>query len=62
MKALNEIKNELNTDCLELILLDLGNQVSIIEFVKEFKSKYNRLDVLLNNGGIMSLPTRKETP
>ena len=42
--------------------LDLGDLESVVNFAKEFRSKYNRLDVLLCNGGIMNLPTRKTTP
>ena len=60
MKALIEIREKLNLDkdMLELMLIDLADQESIVKFVKEFKSKYDRLDVLLNNGGIMALPKR----
>ena len=32
--------------------LDLADFESVIKFVKAFTSKYQRLDVLLNNAGI----------
>ncbi|HSH20770.1 MAG TPA: oxidoreductase [Draconibacterium sp.] len=36
--------------------LDLMDFASIRSFVESFKKKYNRLDVLLNNAGIMTTP------
>mmetsp|Transcript_55103 Transcript_55103/g.76420 ORF Transcript_55103/g.76420 Transcript_55103/m.76420 type:complete len:86 (+) Transcript_55103:89-346(+) len=37
---------------LHFIKLDLSDLDSVREFVKEFKSKFNRLDILINNAGI----------
>jgi len=34
--------------------LDLNDLNSVREFAKEFTSKYDRLDILLNNAGIMA--------
>jgi NAD(P)-dependent dehydrogenase (short-subunit alcohol dehydrogenase family) len=45
----------------EFMSLDLGDQASIKTFVKEFDSKYKRLDLLINNAGIMMPPERTET-
>lgn len=36
--------------------LDLSDLSSVRLFVNEFKSKYNRLDLLINNAGIMHVP------
>ena len=36
--------------------LDLGDFASIKRFAEDFKKRYNRLDVLLNNDGIMISP------
>ncbi len=41
---------------IEVMQLDLQDFDSIKNFAKEFKAKYNRLDVLLNNAGIMMTP------
>jgi len=41
---------------LELMELDLASLKSIHSFAKTYKSKYDRLDVLLNNGGVMGRP------
>lgn len=41
--------------------LDLSSFQSIKDFVKEFESKYPSLDVLVNNAGIMGVPTRETT-
>jgi protochlorophyllide reductase len=45
----------------DLMQLDVGNLASVREFVDTFKAKYDRLDVLLNNAGVMAIP-RQETP
>ena len=37
----------------DLILCDLSSQESIRKFVSEFKSKYQKLHVLINNAGVM---------
>ena len=39
-----------------ILQLDLMDFASIKEFAESFKKKYNRLDVLLNNAGIMTTP------
>jgi len=37
----------------DLFLCDLSSQESIRKFVSEFKSKYQKLHVLINNAGVM---------
>ena len=46
---------------LDLMKLDVGNLASVREFVETFKAKHDRLDILLNNAGVMAIP-RQETP
>ena len=36
--------------------LDLASQESVRQFADEFKAKYDRLDLLINNAGIMMVP------
>jgi len=54
--ALDEIKAEIPDAPAEIMLLDLANLESVRDFVEAFKAKYDRLDVLLNNAGIMMVP------
>jgi NAD(P)-dependent dehydrogenase (short-subunit alcohol dehydrogenase family) len=41
--------------------LDVGNLSSVRDFATAFRAKYDRLDILLNNAGVMAIP-RQETP
>ncbi|MCE7741693.1 MAG: SDR family NAD(P)-dependent oxidoreductase, partial [Candidatus Heimdallarchaeota archaeon] len=41
---------------LEIMQIDLSKQSSVKEFVKEFTGKYEKLDVLFNNAGVMFAP------
>lgn len=46
---------------IDLMYLDLADLKSVRDFAKAFKEKYSRLDILINNAGVMALPTRKIT-
>jgi NAD(P)-dependent dehydrogenase (short-subunit alcohol dehydrogenase family) len=46
---------------LEVMELDLGSLDSVRHFAAEFKEKFNRLDGLVNNAGIMYVPFKKTT-
>ncbi len=39
--------------------LDLASLASVRSFAEEFKKKYERLDVLMNNAGVMAIPERR---
>ena len=52
--AKNEIGNVKGK--IEVMQLDLQDFNSIVKFAENFKQKYDRLDVLLNNAGIMQTP------
>ncbi len=54
--ALAQIQAEIPQSKVEIMPLNLASQSSIRQFVGEFKKKYQRLDVLANNAGIMMVP------
>ncbi len=58
-EALSQLSEISNRD-LELILCDLGDLSSILEFSKKIHDKYKKIDILVNNAGFISLD-RQET-
>ncbi len=52
-KTVQEIKEKTQNPSIDLLIADLSSQESIRALVKEFKSKYDRLDVLVNNAGVL---------
>lgn len=44
---------------LEVMIIDLASLASVREFASEFLSRYSRLDLLINNAGIMMPPYSK---
>lgn len=58
--AVQEVRFLTGNNSVDLMLCDLGSLKSIEEFCLEFKKKYQRLDVLLNNAGVI-LSQRHET-
>ena len=46
---------------IDVMRLDLASLASIRQFAQEFQSRYDRLDVLINNAGVMALPRRLTT-
>src|ERR1700694_2242273 len=59
-EAQNEIKAKSGNDAIDLLLADLSSQQSIRQLAEDFKQRYTRLHVLINNAGIFAL-TRRET-
>ncbi|NJD57969.1 MAG: short-chain dehydrogenase [Anaerolineales bacterium] len=57
--ALKSILAEIPQARAEIMQLDLASLNSIRSFADEFKSRYDRLDVLVNNAGIMMVPYRQ---
>ncbi len=43
----------------EILALDLADLRSVREFARAFTSRYTRLDLLVNNAGVMAIPERK---
>jgi NAD(P)-dependent dehydrogenase (short-subunit alcohol dehydrogenase family) len=58
-KARSEILAKVPNADLEIMLLDLSKLSSVREFAENFKKKYSKLDLLINNAGIMWLPYSK---
>jgi NAD(P)-dependent dehydrogenase (short-subunit alcohol dehydrogenase family) len=54
--ALDQIQAEIPDAPAEIMQLDLASLASVRQFADEFKAKYERLDVLVNNAGIMWAP------
>ncbi len=54
--ALTEIQKEIPDAQAEIMQLDLASLDSVHQFVERFKAKYDRLDMLINNAGIMMVP------
>jgi len=57
--ALTKIQAEIPGAPAEIIHLDLASQKSVRKFAEAFMAKYDRLDILLNNAGIMAIPYAK---
>jgi retinol dehydrogenase-13 len=52
-KARTEIVKQTGNNSVDLMICDLSSMDSVKRFAKEFKGKYARLDVLVNNAGAM---------
>jgi len=50
-QACEAIVTETGNELVDMMLCDLSSMSTIREFAREFKNKYNRLDVLINNAG-----------
>lgn len=59
--AKERLESELPNAKVEIMCLDLGDIQSIKSFAKEFSVKFSRLDVLVNNAGVMAVPQRRVT-
>lgn len=59
--AIVEINKLHPTAQLELMQLDLSDLESVVAFAHEFKQRHARLDVLINNAGVMWPPKREVT-
>ena len=57
--AVFQIRQETPTAKLELMQLDLSDLSSVRQFAQEFKEQYKRLDLLINNAGVMMPPSIK---
>ncbi len=60
-KTLAEIVDQTDNKSVSLMICDMSSMASIRNFAQEFKGKYNRLDVLVNNAGA-EFSKREVTP
>jgi NAD(P)-dependent dehydrogenase (short-subunit alcohol dehydrogenase family) len=60
--AARQIEAENLAGTVEFMALDLAEMDSVQQFAATFSQKYDRLDLLINNAGVMMLPKRQETP
>lgn len=58
-KALQQVKQQSKTNDVEVMKCDLGSLENIRTFADQFKQRYQTLDVLVNNAGVVSL--KRET-
>lgn len=59
--AASEIRNINPKAKLDLLELDLASLESVRKFADDFSTKYNQLDILANNAGVMALPEHHKT-
>ncbi len=50
--ALAEIKAQSGNESVEMMLADLASQESVRQLVRDYKDRYQQLDVLINNAGV----------
>jgi len=51
--ALKEIKERTGNSAIDLLLADLSSQQAIRNLVTDFKNKYSKLHILINNAGVV---------
>ena len=58
---LTELQKQYGEKKILFIPLDLTDLASVKSFVTAFLEKFTRLDILINNAGVMAIPERQET-
>jgi len=61
LSVVDEIHEQTDNLSVDFIHLDLSDMASIRSFVKEFKSRYARLDILINNAGVVAIKEKTLT-
>lgn len=59
VSAMTRIRDEQPTASLTFLPLDLSSLGSVRAFARKFEEGHERLDILMNNAGVMALPYRK---
>ncbi|OMH84260.1 Retinol dehydrogenase 14 [Zancudomyces culisetae] len=55
-QAMEKLEQQTDLNNFEFMELDLASIKSVKSFTENFKAKFNRLDVLVNNAGVMACP------
>jgi NAD(P)-dependent dehydrogenase (short-subunit alcohol dehydrogenase family) len=58
-RAADELENDLTQSSIELLALDLSDLVAVRRAAEQFVSQHARLDLLINNAGVMWTPYRQ---
>src|SRR5580658_7846169 len=58
-RAYDELENDLDRSSLEILSLDLSDLFSVRRAAAQFLSEHARLDLLINNAGVMGTPYRQ---
>ncbi|MDP5276440.1 SDR family NAD(P)-dependent oxidoreductase [Chengkuizengella axinellae] len=58
-EALKDVKLASNSESIELMLVDMSLQSSIKDMVKQFRAKYNKLDILINNAAFFDISQKE---
>ena len=57
--AAEKITREASTNEVIVMELDLADLTSVKNFTRQYIEKFNKLDILINNAGVMALPLRR---
>jgi len=57
--AVDEIRTSVPDAALELVALDLASQASVRAAAEQIMAAHKRIDLLINNAGVMGIPERK---
>jgi len=59
--AASDVAQATSSDKVSSMVLDLADLKSVEAFAAAFAKEHDKLDVLVNNAGVMAIPTREET-
>jgi NAD(P)-dependent dehydrogenase (short-subunit alcohol dehydrogenase family) len=60
-EGISKIRKQLPDAKISFEALDLANLASVADFAQRFATAHSSLDLLINNAGVMALPTRQTT-
>jgi NAD(P)-dependent dehydrogenase (short-subunit alcohol dehydrogenase family) len=60
-EAVSKIRNQFPDAKISFDVLDLANLASVADFARRLATTHSSLDLLINNAGVMALPTRQTT-